>query len=81
MENSPLYVDGKVTGKITTNLADFRRLNNFQTGILSVLTSLKMTDNEQNDLRDLFNRIDTDGDGFLSQEELRNGLAEVCGTL
>ena len=32
-------------------------------------------------MADLFMSIDTDGDGYLSPEELRNGLSEVCGAL
>ena len=32
-------------------------------------------------MADLFMSIDTDGDGYLSPEELRNGLSEVRGAL
>ena len=48
---------------------------------MSLLTTLKMTATEQSELADLFSRIDVDGDGYLSPEELRNGLSEVCGAL
>ena len=81
MESSPLYVDNKCAAKITKNLSNFRRLNTFQTGIMELLTTLQMTETEVSELADLFNRIDTDGDGYLSPEELRNGLSEVCGAL
>ena len=45
------------------------------------MSNIKTSEHEFSEMQDLFIRIDTDGDGFLSTEELENGLGEICGSL
>ena len=45
------------------------------------MSNIKTSEHEYSEMQDLFTRIDTDGDGYLSTEELENGLGEICGSL
>ena len=45
------------------------------------MSNIKTSEYEYTEMQELFTRIDTDGDGFLSIEELENGLGEICGSL
>lgn len=45
--------------------------------IISILSSLKVQQNELQILKQLFNKIDTNHDGTLTFEELSNGLLSL----
>ena len=59
------------------NLATFYKATNFQKTILSILSGLMVQQEELKDLKSLFIKMDTNKDGTLSKEELRNGLQNV----
>ena len=74
-------IDYKSATKIKDNLVNFRKLNNFQTGLISLLASMKIEQHESNQLRTLFEQMDANQDGYLSEEEVKNGFGEIVGEL
>ena len=74
-------IDKEVADEIINDLAAFRKQNRFQTGVVSLLSHMKVQASELVNLKSMFIRYDTSKDGFLSPDELRNGLSEVLGVL
>ena len=62
-------------------MAAFRKQNIFQSGVISLLTALKVQSNELTNLKKMFLRLDTSEDGFLSLEELKDGMSQVLGAM
>ena len=60
------YVERKVAGQISENLAAFRKLNSFQTGIVCLLSSMMIQEKDVIELRKVFERCDKDNNGVLS---------------
>ena len=58
------------------NLINFRCDNPLRLAVLAYLVHNNMQIEQVHDAIKLFNRIDTNGDGFISKEELYNGLKE-----
>lgn len=56
---------------------NFCMTSNFQKVIISVLSGLKMQQEELTNLRDLFEQLDKDKNGSLVKEELAVGLKNV----
>ena len=55
-------------------------MSNFQKTVLSIIAGLKMQQAELNDLKSIFIGLDTDKNGTLSKDELRDGL-KACKLL
>ena len=62
-------------------MAAFRKQNVFQTGVVSLLTALKVQSSELVNLKQMFLRLDTSQDGFLSVDELQVGMGQVLGLM
>ena len=56
-------------------MAAFRKQNIFQTGVVSLLTALKVSSSELVKMKRMFLHLDTSQDGFLSVEELQDGMS------
>lgn len=67
-------VSDKTALVVTDALVSFRKAGILQTGVLSFLTNLLATEEEMEELGDMFKQMDTSKDGFLSIAELREGL-------
>ena len=64
---------------MANNLKEFSRASGFQKLVLSILASLKVQQEELNDLRNIFLTLDVNKDGSLSHDELNSGLKNlVC---
>ena len=55
-------------------------MSNFQKTVLSIIAGLKMQQHELADLKAIFLGLDTDKNGTLSKDELREGL-KACKLL
>jgi len=58
------------------NLRAFQTVNNFKKAALQVVAT-EMNDGQIRALRETFLALDTNGDGLLSAEELRNGMTKI----
>ena len=65
--------------EIATDMAAFRKQNVFQTGVVSLLASLKVQSNELVNMKRMFLQLDTSQDGFLTIDELSDGMNQVLG--
>ena len=55
-------------------------MGTLQRGILSFLTNLLATEEELEELAQLFKAFDTSNDGFIDMQELRDGIQKHMGT-
>jgi calcium-dependent protein kinase len=65
---------------IAKDLTTFYKQSIFQTGVISFLTGVRLQQAELENLQKMFLALDTSQDGFLSLEELKNGMKKVLGT-
>lgn len=73
-------VSAKNLFTVSDQLASFRRMGTLQKGILSFLTNLLATEEELEELATIFKAFDTSNDGFISMEELKEGIEKNTGT-
>ena len=59
-----------------TNLSSFKTLVNFQRIMITYMSRNIMTAEETEHVRQVFTKLDADGNGTLSFEEIRNGFTE-----
>jgi serine/threonine protein kinase len=69
----------KVKIDIVSNLNNFKKADVFQSGVMSIITNLMTTATELDELDQMFMNFDTNNDGTLSPEEIREGMTEVLG--
>lgn len=62
---------------VTHNLMEFSKANQFQKMVLSILSSLKVQKEELDNLKLQFLKLDTNLDGSLTKDELKEGLSKV----
>ena len=48
---------------------------------MSLLTALKVQSSELINMKQMFLRLDASNDGFLTKEELRDGMSQVLGIM
>ena len=53
----------------------------FQTGVISLLTALKVQSSELVNMKQMFIQLDTNQDGFLQVEELEAGMEKILGLM
>mmetsp|Transcript_5110 Transcript_5110/g.3556 ORF Transcript_5110/g.3556 Transcript_5110/m.3556 type:complete len:90 (-) Transcript_5110:328-597(-) len=63
------------------NLQNFTKQTCFQAGVMSILIGLRTSSDQLKDLKDMFIELDTTKDGFLSPQELKQGMHDVVGSL
>ena len=63
---------------LTSNIASFRKATSFQAGVCSIIANLQTKAEDLSEMRELFTRLDTNNDGFLSHEELEAGMADIA---
>jgi len=64
------------SGSMIDNLKSFQSANHFKKAALQVVAT-EMNDTQIKALRDTFLALDTNGDGLLSAQELRDGMAKI----
>ena len=67
--------------EIISDMAAFRKQNVFQTGVVSLLTALKVQSSELVNMKQMFLGLDSSNDGFLTVEELQVGMNQVLGVM
>ncbi|CAE7584115.1 CPK2 [Symbiodinium sp. CCMP2592] len=69
-------VDGApLDSSVLRNLRAFSSANRFRKAALTAV-AYQLGEDEQKELREIFMRLDTNGDGYLSLEEIRHGLQQ-----
>jgi calcium-dependent protein kinase len=73
-------LNGSATAKIAesalTNARSYQRMSKFEKAVLTQIAQDSAND-EVHDLQELFKKLDANGDGTLTQEELINGFAQL----
>lgn len=69
----------KFDATILSRLRTFRKLNKFKKAALSIIACM-LTDDAVVQGRDLFSRLDENGDGYVSIQELRETMVRLGGT-
>ena len=64
---------------IAHNLQQFKKYSAFQSGVLTYIISQSENISSLTELKEVFNRFDESGDGYLQLEEITEGLKEVLG--
>jgi len=59
------------------NLASFRTQMTFQKAVLTYIASQELTQNEEKELKGLFNSLDKDQNGIITKDELVEGFIKV----
>jgi len=65
---------------VSDNLISFRKNSVLQRGVLSFMTNLMASQEEMKEMGELFKKLDTSNDGFLSMGELNKGLQGTMGS-
>jgi calcium-dependent protein kinase len=63
--------------KIFQNLTTFRSKSRFRHAIMTFIVTRMLSREDENDLREAFSALDTDGNGILSKEELLIGYKKA----
>lgn len=66
----PIEVDVSIAEDIISDMAAFRKQNVFQTGVVSLLSALKVQSSELVNMKNMFLKLDNSNDGFLTVDEL-----------
>jgi Ca2+-binding EF-hand superfamily protein len=74
-------LDTERTQDILKNLSVFHKQTVFQTGVVSFIQGFMSTHEELEEIEEMFLKLDTSHDGFLSPDELRQGMSLVLGPL
>ena len=66
----------KIAESALTNARSYQRMSKFEKAVLTQIAQDSAND-EVHDLQELFKKLDANGDGTLTQEELINGFAQL----
>lgn len=81
IKNKPrVEIDQQVQLDVIAQLSEFRKMNAFQSAMISFLVNLKATSQELDEISKVFKEIDSDNNGFLSEDEIREGINRMIGT-
>ena len=58
-------------------MAAFRKTTAFQSGVCSIIANLQTKAEDLADVREMFIKLDTDNNGFLTLEELEAGMQNI----
>lgn len=70
-----------IASKMLKNLMGFTNVNKLRTCTFGFLSHCLASAQDLKNVRDLFESIDTNGDGKLSKNEIAEGIVENCGKL
>ena len=70
-------VDKKISIKCLNNMKKFRAERKLQQAALTYIVNNLLSKEEKNDLLELFQQFDANGDGVLSKEEILNGYRQL----
>ena len=76
-----INIDESIANEIIRDMAAFRKQNVFQTGVVSLLGALRVQSEELVNMKKMFLRLDTSQDGFLTVDELQEGMGQVLGLM
>ena len=74
-----LVPDNEIIGSTLKSLSQFETESKLQRATLAFIVSQLMSSDELGNLRDVFREIDQNGDGMLSEEEIRNAMTNNTG--
>ena len=63
---------------INANLMAFTKTTTFQSGVCSIIANLQTKAEDLSEVREMFLKLDTDSNGFLTLEELGAGMQDIC---
>jgi len=72
-------VSEEVQLDVAANLSSFKKVDVFQSGVMSLIAGLMSTSKELQELDQMFKKFDSDNDGTLSRAELEAGMRGVIG--
>mmetsp|Transcript_99269 Transcript_99269/g.155225 ORF Transcript_99269/g.155225 Transcript_99269/m.155225 type:complete len:519 (+) Transcript_99269:60-1616(+) len=75
-EQAPNSTDAMLNTKMVDNLKSFRAQNKFKKAVLHVIAG-QLEEEKIKALRDTFTTLDANGDGFLTHQELKDGLLKA----
>jgi Ca2+-binding EF-hand superfamily protein len=58
-------------------MKEFREMNSFQGGIVSLMANLAASDEELETLKKMFRELDKDGSGELNSKEIKEGFERI----
>lgn len=71
--------DAQFATNALSNLREFRAERKLQQAVVSFMVTQLASKDEMQELQKAFNRLDANGDGKLSQDELLNGFKDIMG--
>ena len=71
----------QVAEQFIRNMNAFSKQNIFESKVISIIIHSQTDNQELKNLEKFFKQLDTSNDGYISIEELEQGLAETCGDL
>ena len=77
LANKNKNVDKKISIKCLNNMKKFRAERKLQQAALTYIVNNLLSKKEKNDLLELFQQFDTNGDGVLSKQEILNGYKQL----
>jgi calcium-dependent protein kinase len=77
LANKNKNVDKKISIKCLNNMKKFRAERKLQQAALTYIVNNLLSKEEKNDLLELFQQFDTNGDGVLSKQEILNGYKQL----
>ena len=81
IEHSKQTIDEVVAKEALINLSLFHKYSTIKVATLQFISSQLISKQEKEDLAHIFKQLDTNGDGRLSREELKEGYLNVYGKL
>ena len=70
-------LDRSTKKSITESMKEFREMNSFQGGIVSLMANLAASDEELETLKKMFRELDKDGSGELNSKEIKEGFERI----
>lgn len=71
-----MQVDDEKVLNIAGNLSSFRKTSQLQSTVLAFISGLMVSSEELEDLKQVFLKMDTNRDGTLCMEEIREGMKQ-----
>jgi calcium-dependent protein kinase len=70
-------LDKSAKQSITKSMREFREMNSFQGGIISLMANIAASNEELENLKKMFNELDKDRSGELNSQEIKEGFEKI----